>query len=463
MATTFERGFALVAIVTLLVSVVAVVGTGAADAGRSNALAFDAPVPDEYSFTPTDERPIATVDGRQFESAQKAVNAADPGDTVTLTGRFEESVVVDTPNVTLTSTPGSFAVIDGGGHGNVLTVNGDDVTVQRVWVRNSGFDAASNDAGVWVNGTNTSVVDSRVTETTFGVWIDGVDGIRVLNNTIVGRESVRPLSYRGNGVQIWKTSNTVVSDNRITDVRDGLYYSWSSEVLAERNTMWDLRYGVHYMYTDDSTLRNNTAFDNDVGYALMVSQRLTIENNTAFNNSGGSGHGLLVKSVDETKIRNNSFVGNVRGLFVYNSLENEIVDNLVLENEIGVHLSAGSVRESVYGNSFIRNAEPVRVDIAEQVEWNATASGNYWSDARIIDVDGDAVSDVRHRPAGLVERLVWENPQAGVFAHSPAFDAIRLAENSVPLIESPGVVDHHPLTEPPHHSWKRYYARNRTH
>ncbi|MFA9517413.1 nitrous oxide reductase family maturation protein NosD [Halopenitus sp. H-Gu1] len=451
-----ERGFAVVAAVMLVLSVVGVV-VPPTEAESGDELEFDTGVPDEYSFRAPTQDGTAEVDGRTFDSVQAAVSAAESGETVVLRGRLDGPVVVNESNVTLTSAPGTLALVEGDGEGNVLTINGQNVTLDRVWVKNSGYDTAENDAGIWVNGTNTRVVDSRVTDMTFGVWIDGVDDVRLKNNTIVGRESIYPFSNRGNGIQIWKSDGSVIANNRITDVRDGIYYSWASNVLAHGNTMWDLRYGVHYMYSDDNTLRNNLAFDNDVGYALMVSEELTIINNTAIDNTGRSGHGILVKSIDRTEIRNNTLVRNDKGLYVYNSLDNVITRNLVLENGIGVHLTAGSVREEVHHNSFIANDEPVRAVIGEQVAWNASGEGNYWSGTKPADVDGDGISDVRYQPAGVVERLAARNPNARLYTDSPAFAVIRLAESSVPIIETPGVVDHHPLTTPPHEDWRQYY------
>jgi nitrous oxidase accessory protein len=192
----------------------------------------------------------------------------------------------------------------------------------------------------------------------------------------------------------------------------------------------------------------------------MVSVRLELSNNVAVNNTGTSGHGILVKDIDDTTIDNNTLVGNDKGIYVYNSLNNTIARNLVLENAVGVQLSAGSTDERVYENSFIHNDMAVLAVTSQQVTWNASDHGNYWSGTQPADLDRDGVSEVRHRPAGLVEHLVYEHPQASVFANSPAFDAMRLAQSSFPVIESPGVVDHHPLTEPPHEDWRRYYARN---
>lgn len=456
MTDRIERGFATLA-ATMLVLSVGITVAAPAGGANTDGVQFDPGVPAEYSFETPTEDGTATVDGRTFDSLQAAVSTVEPGATVVLRGRLDGPVVVNESNVTVTSAPGTLALIEGDGEGNVVTIDAENVTLDGVWVRNSGYATADNDAGIWINGTNTQVLDSRVSEATFGIWIDGVDDVRVENNTIVGRESIYPLSNRGNGIQIWKSHGSVVTGNRITDVRDGIYYSWASHVLASGNSMWDLRYGVHYMYSDDNTLRNNLAFDNDVGYALMVSEELEILNNTAINNSGQSGHGILVKSIDRTEIRNNTLIGNDKGLYIYNSLDNVVTGNLVLANRMGVHLTAGSVREAVHHNSFVENDEPVRAVVGEQVSWNTSAEGNYWSGAQLADVDGDGISDVRYQPAGVAERLAAREPRVRLYTESPAFALIRLAESSVPIIETPGVVDHHPLTTPPHDDWRRYY------
>ncbi|MFB6352579.1 MAG: nitrous oxide reductase family maturation protein NosD [Halobacteriales archaeon] len=459
MAPLLERAFGLAAAAVLVASL-ALVAAAPADATTDRSVPVGADVPNEYAFEGPHQPGVATVDGERYGTVQAAVDAADPGDTVRLAGRFREHVVVTTPNVTLASQPDTLAVIDGGGEGDVLTIDADDVTVRRVWVRNSGYDTADNDAGIWINGSGVAVVDSRVSAVTFGIWVDGVEHALLANNTIVGRESVYPVSNRGNAIQLWKVEDSRVRGNRLTDVRDGIYYSWSTDVVASNNTMWDLRYGVHYMYSDDCRLVNNLAFNNDVGYALMVSERLVIRNNTAVNNTGTSGHGILLKAVDHTDVIGNTLVDNEVGIYLYNSLDNQLTGNLVMDNDIGVYLAAGSVRERVVNNSFIGNGRPVQAVIGEQVAWNGSERGNYWSGAHPADVDHDGINEVRYRPAGLVEHLLYEHPQAAVFTHSPAFDAIRLAQSSFPVIESPGVVDHHPLARPPHENWRRYLDRH---
>jgi len=455
-----ERWFAAATAVLLVASVgaaVAAPGNGGGSGAAGESVRFDAPLPAELDFDAPPADGHATVDGERFEALDAALAAADAGDTVRVAGTVSGPVTVDTPNVTLAGAAPSEAVVAGDGDGDVLTVDASGVTVSGLWVRNSGYSAADNDAAVWVNASDAAVVDARVTDATFGVWVNGVSDARVENTTVVGRESVQPRSERGNGIQLWEADDAVLVDNRVTDARDGVYFSWSTGVEARGNALWDLRYGVHYMYSDDCRLAANTAFGNDAGYALMVSDHLTVVDNTAVNNSGSSGHGVLVKSVDHTEIRGNDLVGNDNGVFVYNSLDNTIAANLVAGNDVGVHLTAGSVEERGYGNTFVRNGDAMKAVVGEQVAWNGTDRGNYWASARPADVDHDGVSEVRFRATGTLDRLVGEHPEAEVFASSPALDAVRLAARSVPVLERPGVVDHHPLAAPAHDDWRRYY------
>ncbi|WP_053948285.1 nitrous oxide reductase family maturation protein NosD [Halolamina sediminis] len=450
-----ERGFvALVVVVAAALAGVAVAPTSAAPTPDA-----DAERPDGFAFDPVTESGVATVGDESFDSVQRAVDAAEPGETVRLRGRFGDRVVVNTTGVTVTAAPDARAVIDGGQEGDVLTIAAANVTVRDLWIRNSGMDTSTNDAGVWIDAPNVTVADSRLTEITFGVWVDGVDDATLRNNTIVGRESVTPRSYRGNGVQLWKTTGTLLEDNRITDARDGIYYSWASDVTARGNTLWDLRYGVHYMYSHRNRLVNNTAVDNDVGYALMLSEEIAVVNNTAANNTGTSGHGLLLKRIDYSTIRGNTLVDNQRGIYSLNSADNEIRDNLVLGNRIGFHLTAGTSGERVVGNSFVGNGRHVQAVTSDTHVWNGSGRGNYWSDGGAADLDDDGVSELRYRPAGLVETLVRENPAAAVFTNSPAFEAIRRAERTLPIVDAPGVVDYHPLERSPH-DWRDHYARD---
>lgn len=352
-------------------------------------------------------------------------------------------------------------MIDGSGDGDVLTIDAPDVTVDSVWIRNSGSNADTEDAGVFVDGADTTLQSVRLTDVTFGVWVDGVDRVTIAESTIVGREDVRSHAERGNGIHLWETEDTVIRGNDITRVRDGIYFSWAEAVEAADNRLWDLRYGVHYMYSNDNRLVDNLAVDNDVGYALMVSENLELIDNTAIGNRGQSGHGILLKDIETTTLRGNVLADNEQGFYISNSQDSRLDSNLVLENDVGIHSTAGSSGQAVIQNSFIHNDVQAFTTRDAVVAWNGTDTGNYWSDARTVDRTGDGISETRHRPAGAVEQLVHDQPEAAVFADSPAFSAVRLAEDSFPAMESPGIVDHRPLTDSPH-DWQQYKPNGET-
>ncbi|WP_276254832.1 nitrous oxide reductase family maturation protein NosD [Halomontanus rarus] len=449
--------FAAVAGAMLVCSLVgaAVAATDGGDGDRTVEWTPDVPDVRGDGIEAPDEPGVATIGDREFDSVQAAVDAAESGETIHLEGTFEERVSVATPDVTLTSETDA-AVIDGDGEGTVLTVTAENVTLEGIWIRESGLDKTDDDAGVRVTGSGATLTDLRLTAITFGVWIGDTTDVTVENSTVAGREDVA-VEQRGNGIHLWEADGTEVRGNAITTVRDGIYYSWARNVHAAENVMWDLRYGVHYMYSNDNHLEGNVAFDNDVGFALMVSEGLVLEENVAVRNDGPSGHGILLKDVEDSEIRGNSVVANGNGLYVYNAQNNAIADNLVLENDLGIHVTGGSQGERVTGNSFLENGQAAYATTNAQVAWNDSEGGNYWSAARTVDRDGDGTSDIRHQPAGTVETLVHEEPRAGVFAESPAFDTVRLAESSFPVVESPGVVDHRPLAEPLHENWRTYY------
>ncbi|MFC5135020.1 MULTISPECIES: nitrous oxide reductase family maturation protein NosD [Haloferacaceae] len=388
-----------------------------------------------------------------YDDLAAAVDATEPGDVVEVAGVFEpeETVVVDTRDVTLRGAGPDVAMVDGGGEDTVIAVRAENVTVEGIRLHDSGGDLESEDAGVFLaeRADGATLADLYLSDVAFGVWVNGADEVTVRDSRIEGTADARFVD-RGNGINLWETTGSEIRNNEITGVRDGIYFSWASEVETTGNTLWDLRYGVHYMYSDDNRLADNVAADNDVGYALMVSEGVEAVNNTAVANRGKSGHGILLKEIEDSVVRGNDLVANGNGVFLYNAQNNELRDNLVYANGVGVHHSADTQGTAVVGNDFVGNDEQVLTTTRELLAWNETDGGNYWSDARVADSDGDGVGDARHRPAGAAERLVQEHPTAAVFANGPAFDAIRLVESRFPVVETAGIVDHRPLASPSH-------------
>ena len=84
-----------------------------------------------------------------YTTIQSAIDAASSGDTVYVyNGIYYENVVVD-KTINLTGEDRNTTIIDGGGSGDVVYVNADDVNVQGFKILNSGEINDSTSNSIW--------------------------------------------------------------------------------------------------------------------------------------------------------------------------------------------------------------------------------------------------------------------------------------------------------------------------
>jgi nitrous oxidase accessory protein len=119
----------------------------------------------------------------------------------------------------------------------------------------------------------------------------------------------------------------------------------------------------------------------------------------------------------------------------------------VVDNQVGVHLSAGSTRNIVDGNDFVGNREQVRYVGARDETWGGE-KGNHWGNYLGWDRDGNGRGDVRYEANDVVDRLLWQHPSARLLMASPAVQALRLVGQQFPVLRVPSVVDPSPRMTP---------------
>lgn len=339
-----------------------------------------------------------------------------------------------------------------------------DVTLRGLTIVNSGRNLTHMNAGIFVErgAERVTIRDNRLDNNAFGIWLDACKGPRVIGNKVHGIPEIRSQD-RGNGIHLYSVTEAEIRGNEIWETRDGIYIDTSQNNVLADNLLHDLRYGVHYMYSYSNKVIGNRTYNTRTGYALMQSKYLTVLDNESDRDSN---YGMLMNYITYSTIAGNRVhdvqegTGYVTGgdsvtgaegkaIFIYNSQFNEIRDNLFADSDIGIHLTAGSEDNTVFGNSFLRNRVQVKYVATRDQDWSHEGRGNFWSDYLGWDLDADGIGDKQYEPNDAVDHLLWKYPIARILMSSPAIETLRWVQEQFPVLKPQGVRDSAPLMLPP--------------
>ena len=390
------------------------------------------------------------------QAIQPVIDAAAAGDVVeVLRGQYPGNLVIAKP---LTLRGIGRPTVSGGLQGDTIRVKAEDVTIEGLIVRDSGDSLLAQNAGIYLSpGSHRAVVRRNdLVYNLFGLWIEKANDVRVEHNLIVGKREYGS-SQRGNGVQLYNTTGARIVGNNIGFVRDALYVDVSHDAIFRGNRLHHSRYGTHYMNSYRNLWEDNDSYLNRGGLALMEVRDQVVRNNRAW---GNSDHWIMLRTLQDSVIEGNVVADNGRGFFIYDVEYATLRGNLVVGNKVGVHLSAGSTRNTVEGNDFIGNREQVRYVGAKDEAWGGKV-GNHWSNYLGWDRDGDGRGDVRYEANDVVDRLIWRHPAARLLLASPAVQALRLVGQQFPVLRAPSVVDAKPRMQPVNPNWSEWNESKR--
>jgi len=392
----------------------------------------------------------ATWTVRPGQPLQPVIDAAAAGDVIEVQrGVYDGNLRIDKP---LTLRGVERPTIRGGQRGDTIRVEAPDVTIEGLIVRDSGDSLKDQNAGIYIQpGAHRAAVRRcDLTYNLFGLWIEKADDVRIEHNRITGkRDYASP--QRGNGVQLYNTKGAQIVGNDISFVRDALYIDVSHHAVFRGNRLHHSRYGTHYMNSYHNLWEDNDSWSNRGGIALMEVRDNVVRNNRAWDNLD---HGIMLRTLQDSVVEGNVVARNPRGFFIYDVEYTTLRGNLVLDNDVGVHLSAGSTRNTVDGNDFIGNREQVRYVGARDERWGGER-GNHWSNYLGWDRDGEARGDVPYEANDLVDRLSWRHPAVKLLLASPAVQALRVVGQQFPVLRAPSVVEPRPRMDP---AWKQWTA-----
>lgn len=379
---------------------------------------------------------------------------AEAGSTIELqAGLYSGHFVID-KRLHLAAQPG--AVIDAQGQGTAVKIMAAGVVVSGLTVRNWGPDLYQKDAAFLLSEASDSVrlLNNHLTGPGFGIYAYQLKDLLVRDNYIRGDARLSKLD-RGDGIHLLRVDKPLISDNQIHHVRDGVYLESGSGSQVYGNTFTEQQYGIHYMYTQDDEAMDNRASHLDGGYALMNAEAINLGYNRV---SQAREFGVLLNMTNNARIHGNQIelvsapdapLGDLfaqgKGLFIYGARDNQIYGNYIAANDIGIAMALGGEGNQVYQNQFIDNSTQVRYVGEQQVEWSLHQHGNFWSDYRGWDLNGDAVGDSIYLPNDRLDRLFWLYPEASFLMESPVVKLLKWVDSRLQLNNLTGVMDSYPL------------------
>ena len=347
---------------------------------------------------------------QDYPTIQSAINAAHAGDTIQVdTGTYPENVIVNA-TVTIIGKDATTTIVDGGENDMVFNIQADNVELRNLTICNGGrrytgvtiydpYDALTirntriidNAVGVVVSGDSVSSVDDVTIEDNIFInnGMYGIDA-KYSSNTIIRNNQILDSAY---GVELSDSSSSHVINNTICDTSYGIYVPYSNNNNISINTLTSNSWNIYLTYSDSNIVGNNEVSGGSVGIQVMRSQGNSILNNTA----SSSSYGIYLGYCGANTVSGNTASQNDWGIDLYNTTGSTIKENTVEENTWGFYIVENSKTNYVYHNNIINNVKQAYQDLTSgQNTWRTPTTpyqGNYWSDYKGTDTDGDGTGD----------------------------------------------------------------------
>jgi len=389
------------------------------------------------------------------ESIQQAIDRAAPGDRIRVArGFYRENLRIEKA---LQLIGDNRPTLSGNQRGDTIRVTATHVSIEGFIIRDSGDSLLAQNAGIYLQpgAHHARVRHCDLTYNLFGLWIEQADDAVIEHNRITGLRDYQS-SRRGNGIQLYFSQRAQVIGNDISFVRDAIYVDVSHDAVFRGNKLHHSRYGTHYMNSYRNLWEDNDTWMNRGGLALMEVRDQVVRNNRAWSNSD---HGIMLRTIQNAVVENNIVAGNHRGFFIYDAEFNTLRGNLIVDNVVGIHLWAGSKNNKVDANDFISNREQVRYVGAHDMPWGEQ-QGNFWSNYRGWDRNGDRIGDIRYEASDIVDRLSWQHPMMKLLLASPAVQTLGMVAQQFPLLRSSSVIDNQPQMRPYYSDWRNWLGHH---
>ncbi|NCI46271.1 nitrous oxide reductase family maturation protein NosD [Sediminibacterium soli] len=361
---------------------------------------------------------------------QQVLDKALPGDTIRIhPGNYRQSNIIVRKQLVIIGE--GYPVFDGENKNEVFIIIADGVVLQGLQIQHTGRSSLVDMAGIKLqNVKNVRVTHCKLLNTTYGVYLQNSKRCIVSNNLI--QASAKEELQSGNGVHAWKCEQLLISSNRMSGHRDGIYFEFVTRSAIIGNTSsGNIRYGLHFMFSHNDTYEYNTFQNNGAGVAVMYTRGVTMYKNTFYHNWGDASYGILLKDISDSKIDHNTFHTNTVGIYMEGSSRIHVTGNTFSNNGWAMRIQASCDGNLFEKNNFSGNSFDVATNGTMMLN---TFRENYWDKYDGYDLDRDGTGDVPYYPVSVYSVITERIPVAMILYRSFLTRIMDQVENIMPSI-----------------------------
>jgi len=381
-----------------------------------------------------------------IKTIKEAINLAQNGDSIVVKeGIYKEHGIIINKTIHLIGK--NNPVLDGEHKETILKVTSDNFSIEGFTLINVGQSYTKDFAAILVSRSkHFSIKNNIFDKVFFGMLIEKSHYGEIINNKV--SSNAIDESSSGNGIHLWHCSHMKVQNNKVSGLRDGIYFEFvKNSIISNNISENNIRYGLHFMFSNNNEYTNNEFRNNGAGVAVMFSKYIIMRNNVFHYNWGMASYGLLLKEIYDAQIENNTFEQNTIGINVENCSRIDYTKNKFIRNGWALKFSGGCYKNVFENNSFMYNA----FDLSYNSKLNSNRfEKNYWSDYTGYDLDKDGIGDVPYRPVKLFSYIVNRTPEALVLLRSLFVDIINFSEKVSPVFTPDNLTDSKPLMKAIH-------------
>lgn len=397
-----------------------------------------------FTFSNSFGNKIIVGKDKPVNSIIKGIELAKNGDTViVLPGVYREGKITLTKSITLIGI--NYPVIDAEKKVENIVISGSDIKVQGFHFIDSRHSSSDDFSAINIIDASKIIIENnKINNAHFGIHLANTTYCTIKGNDILGK-AVSEQSA-GNGIHVWKSSHSFITNNHIQGHRDGIYFEFVTESEIRNNLSENnIRYGLHFMFSHNDYYAYNTFRKNGAGVAVMYTHHVRMENNTFEENWGSAAYAILLKDITDSKILNNRFIMNTVGIFMEGCNRIDVKRNLFKGNGWALKVQANCVDNVISENNFKGNTFDVATN-GTLVESNFDF--NYWDKYEGYDLNKDGIGDLTYHPVSMYSMIIEQNPNALILLRSFMVTLLDKAEKAIPSLTPENLADKKPKMKP---------------